>query len=72
MRLAQLHGAKVRTEAGEKLGAVHEVYASDGAVEALGVGAANLLERLLGSRHGRRIAWTKVRRIAQGTIVVEE
>jgi len=72
MTLAELAGATVCAVSGQKLGAVHEVYARDGKVEALGVGAANLLERLLGRRHGRRIAWDKVRRIEQGRIVVEE
>ena len=72
MTLAELTGAKVCTTSGQALGAVHEVYAKDGKVEALGVGAANLLERLLGRRHGRRIAWDKVRKIEQGRIIVEE
>jgi sporulation protein YlmC with PRC-barrel domain len=72
MRLAELHGAKVRTVSGERLGAVHEVYAKTGEVEALGVGAANLLEWLIGRRHGRRIPWGKVRGIEKGSILVEE
>jgi sporulation protein YlmC with PRC-barrel domain len=72
MRLADLVGAKVCGSDGEWLGRVHEVYAKDGAVETLGVGAANLLERLIGPRHGRRIAWAKVRKFEKGAIVVEE
>jgi sporulation protein YlmC with PRC-barrel domain len=72
MRLGELYGMMMRGPSGERLGRVHEVYAKGGEVEALGVGAANLLERLLGHRHGRRIAWAKVRRIGKGGIVVEE
>lgn len=71
MRLGELVGATVRASSGERLGRVHEVYAKGAAVEALGVGAANLLERLLGRRHGRRIAWAKVRKFEKGTIIVE-
>jgi sporulation protein YlmC with PRC-barrel domain len=71
MTLAELTGAKVYTQSGARLGAVHEVYAKGGKVEALGVGAANLLERLLGRRHGHRIPWSKVRKIEQRRIVVE-
>jgi sporulation protein YlmC with PRC-barrel domain len=72
MRLGELYGMMVRGASGERLGRVHEVYAKDGEVEALGIGAANLLERLLGHRHGRRIAWAKVRKVAKGRIIVEE
>lgn len=72
MTLGELTGARVYALSGERLGAVHEVYAKDGKVEALGVGAANLLERLLGRRHGRRIAWEKVRKIEDRRIIVEE
>lgn len=71
MRLADLVGASVCTSAGERLGLVHEVYAKEGSVEALGVGSANLLERLIGRRRGRRIAWDRVRSIDGGTIIVE-
>jgi len=72
MRLADLVGATVCNRSGERLGRVHEVYAKDGAVETLGIGTANLLERLVGPRHGRRIAWAKVRKFVKGTIVVED
>jgi sporulation protein YlmC with PRC-barrel domain len=71
MRLGALVGATVCTSTGERLGLVHEVYVENGAVEALGVGAANLLERLLGRRHGCRIAWANVRSFANGRIIVE-
>lgn len=72
MRLTDLCGAEVCDAAGKRLGIVHEVYARDGEVETLGIGAANLLERLLGRRHGRHVAWAKVRKIAERRIVVEE
>jgi sporulation protein YlmC with PRC-barrel domain len=72
MRLGELYGIMVCGASGERLGRVHEVYAKGGEVEALGIGAANLLERLLGHRHGRRIAWAKVRKVGKGRIVVEE
>jgi sporulation protein YlmC with PRC-barrel domain len=71
MRLGDLVGATVCASTGERLGRVHEVYVENGAVEALGVGAANLLERLAGRRHGRRVAWKNVRSFAKGTIIVE-
>jgi sporulation protein YlmC with PRC-barrel domain len=71
MRLAELCGAEVRSVSGERLGRVHAVYAKGGAVVALGIGAANLLERMLPRRHGRRVAWAKVRKVAKGVIVVE-
>ena len=71
MTLGELTGAKVYARSGKRLGTVHEVYAKAGNVEALGVGAANLLERLLGRRHGHRIAWTKIREAEKGRIVVE-
>lgn len=72
MTLAELHGIAVRDAAGKRLGAVHEVYMKDGEVEALGVGAANLLEWLVGHRHGRRIPWAKVRKVTGEGILVEE
>jgi sporulation protein YlmC with PRC-barrel domain len=71
MRLGELYGARVRTEEGEELGAVREVYAQGGRVTRLGVGAANLLERLLptGPR-GRQVEWEEVVAIEGGAIVV--
>ncbi|MEA3063184.1 MAG: hypothetical protein QOJ94_2965 [Sphingomonadales bacterium] len=70
MRLGELYDAPVRTEDGERLGAVHEVYAEGGRVVGLGVGAANLLERLLYRRRGRQVAWDDVVAIEDGTIIV--
>ena len=72
MTLAELTGTQVQLASGERLGCVREVYVEDGKVQALGVGAATLLERLLGGRHGHRIPWDKVRSIGRGRIVVEE
>jgi sporulation protein YlmC with PRC-barrel domain len=71
MRLGELGGVTVRDDKGARLGAVHEVYAKNGEVQALGVGAANLLEWLLGRRHGRRIPWARVRELRDGVIIVE-
>jgi sporulation protein YlmC with PRC-barrel domain len=70
MRLGELYDAPVRTEDGERLGCVHEVYAEGGRVVKLGVGAANLLERLLYRRRGRQVAWDDVVAIEGGTIIV--
>jgi sporulation protein YlmC with PRC-barrel domain len=70
MRLGELYDAPVRTEDGERLGCVHEVYAEGGRVVKLGVGAANLLERLLYRRRGKQVAWDDVVAIRDGMIVV--
>jgi sporulation protein YlmC with PRC-barrel domain len=70
MRLGDLYDAPVRTEGGERLGAVHEVYAVGGRVVKLGVGAANLLERLLYRRRGKQVAWDDVVAIEDGAIIV--
>jgi sporulation protein YlmC with PRC-barrel domain len=72
MRLGELYDAKVRSAAGKRLGRVHEIIVEDGQVTKLGVGAANILERLFARRHGRHIAWEKVKKIEGGTIVVED
>ena len=72
MRLCELYDAEVRTAGGEALGRVHEVTVEDGRVKELGVGTANLLERLMGRRRGRHIKWEQVKAIKGGTIIVEE
>ena len=72
MRLGDLYDAHVRTAGGEHLGKVHEVIVEGGEVKEIGVGAANFLERLAARRHGRHIAWEKVKKIEHGKIVVEE
>jgi sporulation protein YlmC with PRC-barrel domain len=72
MRLGELYDAKVCTAAGKRLGRVHEVIVEGGQVTQLGVGAANILERLSARRHGRHIAWEKVKKIERGTIIVED
>jgi sporulation protein YlmC with PRC-barrel domain len=70
MRLGELYDMPVCTEDGERLGAVHEVYAESGRVVKLGVGAANFLERLLYRRRGKQVPWEDVVAIKSGTIVV--
>jgi sporulation protein YlmC with PRC-barrel domain len=70
MRLGEIYDAPVRTEEGERLGCVHEVYVEGGRVVRLGVGAANLLERLLYRRRGKQVAWEDVVAIQAGTIIV--
>jgi sporulation protein YlmC with PRC-barrel domain len=72
MRLASLIGAEVRDAAGSRLGVVHEVYARDGKVQALGIGIVTFIERLRARRRGRRIPWSKVRKIEKGAIIVDE
>ena len=47
------------------------VIVEGGQVKEIGVGAANFLERLAARRHGRHIAWDKVKKIEAGTIIVE-
>jgi sporulation protein YlmC with PRC-barrel domain len=70
MRLGDLYDTPVRTEDGERLGCVHEVYAEGGRVVRLGVGAANFLERLLYRRRGKQVRWDDVVAIEGGTIIV--
>ena len=70
MRLTDLRDAKVRTLDGEKLGRVHEVHVEDGRVAALTSGPGSFIERLTARKHGRRIPWECVLKIAPGEIVV--
>lgn len=72
MRLGDLYDAHVRTTDGKKLGRVHEVIVEGGQVKEIGVGAVNILERLAARRHGRHIAWEKVKKIEGRTIIVED
>jgi sporulation protein YlmC with PRC-barrel domain len=72
MRLARLYCATVKTSRGERLGKVHEVIVEGGRVKEIGVGAANVLERLFGRRRGRHVAWEKVKKIEGRTIIVED
>jgi sporulation protein YlmC with PRC-barrel domain len=72
MRLGALYNAPVRTIGGDRLGRVHEVYSENGRVTALGIGAANFLERLFSHRRGRHVAWEKVKKIEGGTIFIED
>jgi sporulation protein YlmC with PRC-barrel domain len=71
-RLGDLYDAKVRSTAGKRLGRVHEVTIESGQVKELGIGAANLLERLLSRRSGCHVAWEKVKKIEGGTIIVDD
>ena len=71
MRLCDLYDAHVRTSGGEKLGRVHEVVVEDGQVKELGVGAENILERLMGRRRGHHVKWERVKKIERGTIIVD-
>jgi sporulation protein YlmC with PRC-barrel domain len=72
MRLCDLYDASVRTGSGEQLGRVHEVVVENGRVKELGVGAENILERLMGRRRGHHVKWERVKAIKGGTIVVED
>lgn len=71
MRLMSLVGKEACDAAGRRLGVVHEVYAKDGEVEALGIGMHTLVERLFGRRRGQRIPWARVSRIEKRRIVVD-
>lgn len=70
MRLSDLIGAEACDTDGERLGRVCEVFAKAGEVDALGIGMHTLLARLLSHRRGRRIPWSKVKRVEKGKIVV--
>jgi sporulation protein YlmC with PRC-barrel domain len=70
MRLSQLRDARVKTLDGEMLGRVHEVHVENGRVAALICGPGSFIERLTAKKHGRRIPWECVRRIAPGEVVV--
>lgn len=70
MRLSDLRDAKVKTLDGDVLGRVHEVHCDGGRVTALTCGPGSLVERLTARKHGRRIPWEYVRRVARGEVVV--
>jgi sporulation protein YlmC with PRC-barrel domain len=71
MRLSDLYDAHVCTTGGERLGRIHEVIVEAGQVKEIGFGAVNLLERLAARRHGRHIAWEKVKKIEDGKVIIE-
>jgi sporulation protein YlmC with PRC-barrel domain len=70
MRLSDLRGKKVRTEAGETVGRVHEVHCDRGRVVALMCGAPSLIERLTAKAHGRRVPWEDVLRVDEQAVVI--
>lgn len=70
MRLSELQDAKVKTLDGEFLGRVHEVHVEAGRVTALTAGPGSFIERLTAKKHGRRIPWECVRKLAPGEVIV--
>jgi sporulation protein YlmC with PRC-barrel domain len=70
MRLSDLRDAKVKSLDGETLGRVHEVHCEGGRVTSLTCGPGSLIERLTARKHGRRIPWEYVRRVAPDEVVV--
>jgi sporulation protein YlmC with PRC-barrel domain len=70
MRLTDLWAATVKTLDGEKLGRVHEIHAEGGRIVALTCGPGSFIERLTARKHGRRVPWECVVRIAKGEIFV--
>jgi sporulation protein YlmC with PRC-barrel domain len=72
MRLSELRDKKVKTLGGQTLGRVHEVHCDKGKVVALMCGPGSFIERWTGQSKGRRIAWSKVRRIHHDAVVVSD
>ena len=72
MRLSDLRDATIKTEAGDKLGRVHEVHCDNGRVVALMYGPGSLIERLSGKREGGRVPWENVRRVSAGIVIVAD
>jgi sporulation protein YlmC with PRC-barrel domain len=70
IRLSDLRDAKVRTLDGERLGRVHEVHCDGGRITALTCGPGSFIESLTARKHGRRIPWEFVRRVAHKEVVV--
>ena len=70
MRLTDLWDATVKTLDGEKLGRVHEIHAEGGRIVALTCGPGSFIERLTARKHGRRVPWECVVRIANREIFV--
>jgi sporulation protein YlmC with PRC-barrel domain len=70
MRLSDLRNCKLKTLDGKTLGRVHEVHSKGGRIVALTCGAGSWFESLTAKSGGRRIAWERVVRIADGEIVV--
>jgi|KBSMisStandDraft_5_1062788.scaffolds.fasta_scaffold258534_3 sporulation protein YlmC with PRC-barrel domain len=72
IRASQLDGMKVRHENGESCGHVFEVHAEKGQVKTLVCGPGGFWQRLGRTRRGRRIAWTEVRSIESGELVIAD
>ena len=70
MRLSDLRDAKVKGLDGESLGRVHEVHSENGRIVALSCGTASFIERLTAKRHGRRIPWECVVKVAHKQVTV--
>jgi hypothetical protein len=49
---------------------VHEIHAENGRIVALTCGPGSFIERLTAKKHGRRVPWGCVVRIAKGEIFV--
>jgi sporulation protein YlmC with PRC-barrel domain len=72
LRLSDLVGKQVRDERGTSFGYVHEVRTKDSEVTALICGTRGWLQRLASYRTGTRIAWERVKKVADGIITIAE
>lgn len=70
MRLSQLRNSTIKTLDGDMLGHVHEVHCEQGRVTALICGAGSWIERMTARKHGRRVPWECVVRVAEGEVIV--
>jgi sporulation protein YlmC with PRC-barrel domain len=71
MLTGELYGAEVIGREGVRLGRVMEIYVEGGQVQAIGIGARTLLERLGGGRKGHRIRWDQVQKLQGGKLFVD-
>lgn len=72
IRASQLDGMKVRHENGDSCGHVFEVHDENSQVKALICGPGGFWQRLGGARRGRRIAWTEVKSVEGGELVIAD
>ena len=70
MRVSDIWNAKVKTLDGEYLGRVHDIHCDGGKIVAIACGPGGVIERLTARKHGRRVPWDCVRKIAEGEILV--
>jgi len=70
MHLADLDGARVVDGTGRLQGRIREAHCAGGEVTHFGIGPRTLLQRLTGGGKGRRIAWSSVTEMRDGTIVI--